>query len=284
MTKIQVLMSTYNGEKYICEQINSILSQIGVEIDLLVRDDGSEDGTKKILKRYNEIQVIEAQNVGTTNSFFELIGLAGEYDYYAFADQDDVWDNDKLKIAISKLEKYDYPAIYSGNTRLVDCNLNLIKNESLKPVTTFGSAIVKNYVTGCTAVFNRELMIHLKEFTPQYAPFHDWWANLVCLAIGGVSIYDEEPHMSYRQHGNNVVGGNDTFIRKWKSRFYKFINTRYHRDEMAAEIKRNYLAYLSDENLNIINNMINKKFIKKMTTGNKKDDFLFRVCEVFGKV
>ena len=163
MKKIQVLMSTYNGEKYIREQINSILAQTGVEVNLLVRDDGSKDKTLEILKGYKEIKIIEAKNVGATNSFLELLSLAGEYEFYAFADQDDVWDENKLKVAISKLENYDCPAIYSGNTRLVDKDLNEIKCETLSPITTLGAAIVKNYATGCTIVFNKELMVHLKE-------------------------------------------------------------------------------------------------------------------------
>lgn len=284
MKKVQILMSTYNGEKYLREQIDSILSQKGVEVHLLVRDDGSKDNTVNILKEYTGIEVIEAQNVCATKSFLNLIVLAGDYEFYAFADQDDVWDDNKLSIAVEKLERYNCPAIYSGNTRLVDKDLHEIKCETLVPITTLGSAIVKNYVTGCTTVFNHELMLRLKEHNPQYAPFHDWWANLVCLSIGGVSLYDAEAHMKYRQHGNNVVSGNDSFVKKWKSRFHKFMNGQYRRDKMSAEIVENYMAYISQENKKTLVAMVNKKYVKDMNTGNTIDDFLFRVCEIFGKV
>ena len=94
----------------------------------------------------------------------ELIKISSNADYYAFCDQDDVWDSDKLISAISKIECYDnIPAIYSSNTKLVDSNLNFIKKEDKNPVTTLGSAIIKNYATGCTVVFNKKLMDLLKK-------------------------------------------------------------------------------------------------------------------------
>ena len=283
MKTVQVLLSTYNGEKYLKEQIDSILAQTGVEVHLLVRDDGSKDGTLEILKQYKDIEIVEAHNVGATRSFFELIKLAGNYDFYAFADQDDVWDADKLSIAIERLSKYERPAIYSGNTRLVDGELNFIKNETLKPITTLGSALVKNYVTGCTAVFNAELMKYLKMYEPMHAPFHDWWVNLVCLSVGGVSIYDYEPHMNYRQHGNNVVSGNDNLWKKWTSRLKKF-NKPYHRDLMAQEIIDNYRQSVTCDASNILNCIADKKYIKELKTGNRVDNILFKICFVFKKI
>lgn len=283
MKKVQVLMSTYNGEKYLREQIDSILAQKGVEVHLLVRDDGSKDNTVEIIKKYKGIEIIQAKNVGATNSFLNLIELAGDYDYYAFADQDDVWDEDKLFIAIQKLDEHICPAIYSGNTRLVDKELNFIKNETQKPITTLGSSIVKNYVTGCTAVFNSQLMRYLKQHTPQCAPFHDWWVNLVCLSVGGVSVYDYEPHMNYRQHGNNVVSGNDSVWKKWISRLKKF-NKPYHRDLMAREIKDNYIGSIPQENIDILNRIIKKQYSSELITGNKVDDYLYRLCVMLGKV
>lgn len=284
MKSIQVLMSTYNGEKFVREQLESILSQTGVEVHLLVRDDGSKDKTLDILREYKGIDIIEARNIGATNSFFELIKLSGEYDYYAFADQDDVWDLDKLTLAIEQIQDYHCPAIYSSNTRYVDSNLIWIKDENNKPLTTLGSAIVKNYVTGCTAIFNRQLMCELRKHTPNYAPYHDWWINLVCLSIGGVSVHDYKPHINYRQHDNNVVGGNHSFAKKWKSRVYKFRNKQYRRDLMAKEILNNYADNISNQSMSLLNAMTNRKYIKEMTTGNIIDDFLFKICVVFGKV
>lgn len=277
MKNVQVLMSTYNGGEYLKEQIDSIISQIGVEVHILVRDDGSKDETLEILKQYKNIEIIEAQNVGATRSFLELITIAGDYDFYAFADQDDIWDTDKLEIAVEALEQFRVPAIYSGNTRLVDGNLNFIKDETLKPITTLGSALVKNYVTGCTAVFNSDLMKYLKMYSPIHVPFHDWWVNLVCLSIGGVSIYDSEPHMNYRQHGNNVVSGNESAWKKWISRLKK-VNKPYHRDLMAQEIINAYKVYISPRDMEILNAMMNRSYVNAMSTGSQIDNILFRFC------
>ena len=279
MKRIQVLMSTYNGEKYIRNQINSIQNQKGVEVNLLIRDDGSKDSTISILEQYNDIRIVKGDNIGATNSFFELINLSGEYDYYAFADQDDVWDNDKLLAGVKKLETCNCPAIYSSNTRLVDRDLNYIRDETKRPITNLGSAIVKNYATGCTLVFNSQLMKRLKGNQPKHAPFHDWWVNLVCLSIGGVSIFDEKPHMSYRQHDNNVVSGNSSFFKKWKYRFNSFFTTRFHRDLTVKEIVQLYGSEISDYNKNILLDCTSMHclFTGKYKTGNRIDDLLFIV-------
>ena len=279
--KVEVLMSTYNGENCIDEQLKSIANQ-ATPVHITIRDDGSKDRTIEIVKKYKEIALIPGENQGATESFLSLIELAPEADYYAFADQDDVWDNDKIDIAINTLKAYtDRPAIYSGNTRLVDGNLNFIKNEDLNPKTSLGSAIVKNYATGCTVVFNKALMVELKKYRPNNVPFHDWWVNLVCLSIGGTSLYDIEPHMSYRQHGNNVVGGNDSVWKKWTSRLMKF-NKPYHRDEMAKQILDAYDVGTDEKK--ILKSIAEKKNDKSLKTGKRLDDFLFRICLMTGKI
>lgn len=279
MKKIQVLMSTYNGEKYIMDQIDSILQQEGIEVHLLIRDDGSKDSTVSILEQYNNIEKIYGDNIGATKSYFELIKLSGDYEFFAFADQDDVWDSDKLITGINNIEQYNCPAIYSSNTRLVDRDLHFIKTETKKPITTLGSAIVKNYATGCTSVFNSQLMKKLKQCYPKYAPFHDWWANLVCLSVGGISIFDETPHMNYRQHGNNVVSGNDNTLKKWKYRLNSFFKTRYHRDLIAKELIQLSGSEISTHNKHTLLacTSLYSLFCSEYKTGNRIDDFLYKV-------
>lgn len=270
-------MSAYNGEVFIEEQVNSIINQT-IPVHLTVRDDGSIDNTISILEKRECITLIKGENMGATESFLSLIELAPDSDYYAFADQDDVWDKNKLEIAVNKLKKYEsIPAIYSGNTRLVDSELNYIKSEQLSPKCTLGSAIVKNYATGCTIVFNKILMNSLKSYRPIKIPFHDWWANLVCLSIGGVSIYDFEPHMSYRQHGNNVVSGNENFLKKWRSRFKKF-GFPYRRENMARQIVQAYEHKIGETEKEILDCVSVQKTNKNLKTGVLIDDLLFRLC------
>ena len=286
---VEVLMSTYNGEDYLTEQLKSICSQT-IKTHITIRDDGSTDSTEKIVKKFKNIRFIKGSNVGATESFLRLIDLAPDSEYYAFSDQDDVWDSDKLECAVSMLDEYSsVPALYCSNTRLVDENLRIIKDEEKKPVINMGSAIVKNYATGCTVVFNKKLMLELKKYHPIYAPFHDWWANLVCLSIGGVSIFDKETHISYRQHGNNVVSGNESFLKKLKSRVSKF-RKPYHRECIAMELLRNYKKDISEENRKILQLMIkykkNKRLLiinKRFKTGSIITDLLFKICVFMDK-
>ena len=131
MKTIEILMATYNGEKYLKEQIESLLNQKNVKISILVRDDCSTDNTQKILEEYQQKGLLKwytGEKLKAAFGFIDLINNASEAEYYAFCDQDDVWDNDKLDIAIKKLEKFDsqLPALYYCGQRLVDENLNFI--------------------------------------------------------------------------------------------------------------------------------------------------------------
>lgn len=292
MDSVVVLMSTYNGENYLQEQVDSILGQVGVEVYLIVRDDGSKDRTKEILNSYRfleNVEIIDGSNIGASRSFFELIQVAKFADYYAFADQDDVWDSDKLSIAVNKVKNYsNAPCVYSSNTRLVDKYLNLIKKENDNPLTTLESALIKNYCTGCTVVFNNELMKELKYYQPEYAVMHDWWVNIVALSLGGKSIYDIEAHMNYRQHGKNVSGAELSYLNKCINRALKFKNVRYRRDIMAKEILRNYEERISPRNKEILQCFVDNslKMIFKSNFRSKEmiDTFLFRVCVIFRRI
>lgn len=291
---ITVLLSSYNGEKYIKEQIDSILQQNGVELRILIRDDGSTDKTVQIIESYQtkNISLIKGENVGSTRSFFELIKQAPESSFYAFSDQDDVWDPDKLSVAINHIKEFSsIPAIYSSNTRLVDCNLKPIAYESLNPRTTLGSALVKNYATGCTIAFNQNLMKFLRRSVDISVPYHDWWANLVALSVGGVSVYDTEPHISYRQHANNVVGATISKTQKWKSRLHRFYNSRYHREHMASELLRLYGEIISKENFDILK-LLKQPYANKIEiiksrdikTGNRVDDLAFMMMLLVNRI
>lgn len=211
--KITVLMSTYNGEKFLREQIDSILNQQNVELVLLIRDDGSSDKTIEIIEEYEKkdarVSHYVGENVGPGRSFFDLIKNAPESDYYAFCDQDDVWDSDKLASAVDFLQPLDEskPNLYYSNLRLVDGNLIFIRNAHEKPIDEEKkySALARNVLTGCTAVFNNNAKNLLRNHLPNINILHDGWLYLICKLFGNV-VYDFTPHISYRQHGGNVVG------------------------------------------------------------------------------
>lgn len=211
MYKVSILMATYNGAKYLREQINSLLRQQGVEIEILVRDDGSKDDTLTILEEYQTKGLLKWYHNGHKNvqkGFLDLCKNAPNADFYAFCDQDDVWDDDKLLIAVNALSQkpQDKPLLYYCGQRLVDENLNLLSVHNISNKRTTEGIILKNNVAGCTLVFNNKLLEAVNICNPSYIMMHDCWLFNICVAIGGEYIADSKPHINYRQHGHNVVG------------------------------------------------------------------------------
>ena len=207
--KVQILMSTYNGEQYLREQIDSLLQQAYPEIEILVRDDGSKDSTPDILRdyarRYDNIRIFLEDNVGVTKSFFELLKRS-EADYVAFCDQDDIWLEQKVVQAVEKLQTIKTPALYCSNKILVDAHGKVIAENDKKKLTPgFGNAVIESVCTGCTMVLNRELAENIKAHIPERAILHDWWCYLVASYVGQV-VFDEKSYILYRQHEHNVVG------------------------------------------------------------------------------
>jgi len=267
MKKIQVLMSTYNGGKYLREQLDSVLGQDCekrglARFSLTVRDDGSVDDTQKILQEYQEkypdrLQWVQGKNCGVIRSFFELLRTADtDADFYALSDQDDFWMADKLSSGILSFERVgkadgrrlsekhmdkEIPRLYCCRPRLVDVNLSElpagIKRPPVRP--GFGNALIENVVTGCTVVINRELRDLVVRGLPEFTVMHDRWLYLTASCFGEV-IYDETPHICYRQHGENVVGANNSRIAEWKERLSGFYRKRHDISYQTAEFVRIY--------------------------------------------
>lgn len=210
MEKVNVLMSTYNGATYVQEQLNSIFSQQGVEVVLSVRDDGSSDDTVEILRQYQAegypIKIIEGENKGPAQSFLDLMTNAEFCKYYALADQDDIWQPEKLRIAIDMLEAHQGPCLYYSALCLFGVEGIKVEDKIVVPqLITHDNYIFSYYVTGCTVVYNCELAYIIKKFKPKDIYMHDAWiASLATLF--GTCILDKEPHIMYRQHRKNAVG------------------------------------------------------------------------------
>lgn len=268
MKKVQVLMSTYNGQKYLEEQINSILNQENVEISLLIRDDASSDNTIKILQEMSQknknISYFTGENVGPARSFMELVNKSSLTDYYAFADQDDVWNSKKIISAIEKLEKSQKPCMYISALEIVDENLNTVETKKVNGKFTFEGEMIKNFANGCTQVFNRKLCDIVKLYNPKYLIMHDSWITRICYAIGGDVIIDDNAYIKYRQHENNVVGYKDEGLKKLKKQFrIAFKENISMRANIANELKIGYENMLTPDALNVVNCLINyRKNIK----------------------
>ena len=209
--RLIVLLSAYNGEPYIREQLDSLFAQTLDGVEILVRDDGSIDGTRAILAEYADRGVLKwyaGENLGTYWSFWQLLTTCGEADYYAFCDQDDVWDADKLETAVKALVKLEGPALYCGDVRVTDEKLHVAAEHMVRPEPAdYPHALIRNLAPGCTYVFNRAARDLLCRFNAESLgiELHDLTAYQIITCFGQV-IFDSEPHMSYRQHGGNVIG------------------------------------------------------------------------------
>ena len=251
MNKVTILLSTYNGEKYLEEQLNSLFLQKKVDFNILARDDGSTDNTLKILNNYKNnylnFNYYLGKNIGPCKSFLDLICKSGDSDYYAFCDQDDVWDDDKLIIAIKMLKELDNskPLLYHSNLRVTDKNLNFIRLSHIKyrEQKNKYSALIENLATGCTVVFNRKAKEYIINKIPDYCIMHDYWLYLVCKFFGE-TIYDFEPHLDYRQHEKNTIG---TYCKKNISYLEKiFNNLKKYKEEKYIENAKNFYKVFSN--------------------------------------
>lgn len=219
--KIAILMATYNGEKYICQQIDSILSQTCKDWELYIHDDGSTDNTIAVVESYvekypNKIHLIDGKSTGGAKyNFFYMFGQV-EAPYYMTCDQDDVWLDKKIELTYDKMltieNKADVPCLVYTELRVVDSELNTIADtmsgyQSLDcHKRTINQFILQNSVTGCTMMVNRTLRDKMLRITDiDNTIMHDWWAALVAAQFGKTAFIDE-PTILYRQHGDNSLG------------------------------------------------------------------------------
>ncbi|MEE0463519.1 glycosyltransferase family 2 protein [Blautia hydrogenotrophica] len=226
MRTVTVVVSSFNGEKYIKEQIDSILSQKHCKISLIVRDDGSSDDTIAILHQYEkkgQLKLVQGENLKPAKSFLEALKHSGETDYYAFSDQDDIWLDDKLNVAISALEKMDKktPNLYCSNLTTINNDYEVINDKLLpeKIVSDYRELLIRSpHIFGCTCVFNSILRNFIvKRELPQRLIMHDLWVALIAASLGNI-YYDPSSHIKYRQHGDNHTGAIVSERQKMKGR------------------------------------------------------------------
>ncbi|RDU22116.1 glycosyltransferase family 2 protein [Anaerosacchariphilus polymeriproducens] len=292
---VAVLMSTYNGEKYIREQIDSVLVQKNVDISLIVRDDSSKDGTTSILKEYEKagkLRLLTGINMGVGNSFMELLYQSPDADYYAFCDQDDIWLQNKMEVAITKLEKLETkaPGLYISNQTLVNEDGKKIKTRyQTEPKHKLENVIFANYIAGCTMVMNqnlRNILIQQKHRPSQEfleLRIHDVWVMLVA-NLSGKIIYDKNSYILYRQHQNNVVGAKSMALHeKLHDKYKRMVTKKYKkaRSKTAIELQRCFEGEISQKDKEILTlfqhansirgvyNIMNHPKLKKAILGNK---------------
>lgn len=264
--KALVMLSCYNGEKYLKTQLNSIFSQEDCEITVLARDDGSKDGTVKILEK-SGAKYYRGENIGAAASFFDLIYRAEkEYDadIYAFCDQDDFWFSDKLATAGRLIMDNTGPAMYFSNQIVTDERLNPMYNTGFSPRFTPGAAMAKNCAVGCTIVINRQMLELIAKSSPKGISMHDTWIYRVAAFTECSICFDPKPHIFYRQHSENSIGDRHSVISRLKyyiSAFFK--GNTFSRADEARLMLRYYKDNINSGNKRLLRDIINyKKDIK----------------------
>lgn len=289
--KILVVMATYNGENFIKTQIDSILAQKDVDVTIHVFDDRSKDKTQEIVQEYekkykNIILHVNKQNKNYTYNFID--GLfefknKKEYNYYAFADQDDYWVEDKLITAVNKLKEMGECSLYSSNLTIVDQNLKPL-GKNLRPdgfSYTNHDQLLFCMVTGCTAVFDNSFKNLITKYYPEGLIYHDYWVGLIANYVEKANYYwDSNPnHILYRQHGKNASGGflKTSFIDRIKILFNGWFNGTKNNFYILRLLLKYYELELNKEDKKVIECFVdykkwkNKKYLlKNLKCSNKK--------------
>ncbi len=259
---VNVLISTYNGERYISEQIESILCQTYKNIMIYVRDDGSTDDTVSILERYereNKIQLLKGENLGFGRSFLTLLSHVKTGEFWAFCDQDDIWDECKIEFAYKQLIKMpkDGPNMYVHDFLITDEAMNTLSSYGNNiPGYDFRMAITECLHMGFSMVFNakfRELML---QGDINKLPSHDWWAELIVMEFGNIYV-DDYIGAKHRRLDSSISENNIKNRIKWVGRALQGGSEIPH---ITREFKRVFGDEMKKDSLQVLVLFVDKKY------------------------
>lgn len=226
--RVAIIVGYFNGNSYLNEQIRSILNQSHKSIQIVIFDDCSDDPVDEdalnLTKDEQKIVhiVVRDRNLGFSSNFLQALShFEEEFDYYAFSDQDDIWDQFKIEAALSQLSTIPHttPSLYCGRTQIADeaCEEVLGLSPLFNKTPSFANALVQSIAGGNTMVFNNSAkQLIRKSIEGKKVVSHDWWCYLVVAGVGGQVIYDPNSYLKYRQHSANVVGSNNGWTARFK--------------------------------------------------------------------
>ncbi|WP_439294090.1 glycosyltransferase family 2 protein [Lonepinella sp. BR2882] len=264
--KIAILMATYNGGKFLEEQLLSIISSINklnntFDVDIIISDDASIDDTREIIERvkqihYKKIILLNMEKKGSAvkNFSFLISKVSCEYDYYFFSDQDDYWNANKLVLFLETLRSVDnsLPVLVHSDLSIVDTNLSLISDsmfdyQKLNKNSKFENLIVQNSITGCVVAINKELLKLARSSSISNSIMHDWYLGLIASSMGRIYFIDQ-PTILYRQHGYNEVGAKGFNIYYILRKLLSFRKTYVEVHKSIKNSKEQARLFLSDFN------------------------------------
>lgn len=297
MEKVAVLMSYYDGDSYVEEQIESILNQEvdpSVQLDLFVRDDGSPTSDLAILKKYHhekKLNLIQGSNLGVKISFFKLLQDIKGYDFYFFSDQDDVWVKDKVQVMLNEFKKYDNgdPVGIYSDLFVADKDAKptgKLMKKGILPVTpsdprSSSKYILRYYeVTGAAFAINeacRKMAVAMGKKVFEKTSMHDATIAFMLASVGKL-VYMDIPLVYYRQHGNNLIGAKEQ-----TSLLEKIINIK---TIIEGKVKKIYALYIVNENCTDLVNTERARLIRNIMTRSscKAPIYMWKLREdVYGK-
>jgi glycosyltransferase involved in cell wall biosynthesis len=251
--QVDIVMSVYNGEKFLAEQLDSLVSQTYKNWRLIVRDDGSSDSSVKILHEYcnrhpDKIVLVsdEPGRLGACQGFARAMKYSSA-DYMMFCDQDDVWFPNKVGLSVAEILRLEALtpgtpiAVYTDLTvvdeKLSELDQSFWKYNQINPNhNSLNSLILDNVATGCTMIVNRAL-IDLALPIPSEGIVHDWWFALICSIYGRLGFLNDKT-MLYRQHLGNEVGAQDFRLSVRLRRFLDSPRAFYERTTKMAKLGR----------------------------------------------
>ncbi len=283
MNSIAIIMSTYNGQQYITEQLQSILAQSHQDFAIFIRDDGSGDGTPSLLEEFSaadsRIHLVKDTdssaniNLGFGASFATAINcaLADEsISYFAFCDQDDFWEPDKLEVAINALSGKSSPCLFASNYYICDDKLNpqgvFCSGDPLDGVT-FQNLFFEGVFPGFTLVMNRALAkLAFKDCDKGSIYYHDKWVSLIALTKENGIIYNPTPLARYRRHSAAASSTNLGFVAKLKWRINKVLNGDFcpRTRNMLSQFNKIFFDSLSPELQNFLSIYTGRSKSKKL--------------------
>ena len=299
--KVAILMSTYNGEKYLEEQLDSLINQTYKNIEIYIRDDESKDDTVKIIKKYQDkyknIILLQGKNLGFIDSFFELLKICEDADYYAYCDQDDIWMEDKIERAVKFLENTDKnkPALYFSNSDYYDSNMNYVATAQKNKIYNFRNALVECVTQGMTMVINNTTRKTIVENKPEVCSFHDWWTYMICSGFGQI-VYDDKSLVKYRRHNASVTveGKSKKELFIWRVKEFILGDSLKNIKKQLQEYERLFNEKLDDRNKKLLKlftnpkynfiNALKKTFYPKRFRSKISDEISVRILFLIGKL
>ena len=262
---VAIIICTYNGENFLTHQLESLKNQTYKSFDLFISDDGSDDNTIDVIHSFIKknshinIHLLNGPKKGFAKNFISSLTLVSNfsengYKYYAFCDQDDVWDKNKVEKGIKILEKYskEIPCLYCSRTRYVNSDGIIIgKSPLFRRLPSFNNAMVQSIAGGNTMIFNSTLSKEIcKLDLSEKIISHDWISYIITTALDGMVYYDELPRISYRQHNKNIIGSNNSFNQIFKR--YKSMMAGDYGNWINANIKQLENLNLGDDKVEYI--------------------------------